>query len=394
MRGGEKCLEVFCELFPQADVYTLVHQEGSLSSQLEEMPIYTSFLQYMPRGVSRYRYYLPLFPTAAEMFDLSDYDVILSSSHCVAKGVQGGENTYHISYVHAPMRYVWDSFDVYFRRRQTSRLQRYAAELMRPYLKYWDKKSSQRVHTYLCNSRNIRTKILDYYGREAQVIYPPVDVTAFEPQGPIEKQAYYLMVGAFAPNKRADLAIEAFNRLQLPLKIVGTGQDFEYCRTIAEPNIEFLGNVASEQLPALYQQARAFLFPGVDDFGITPLEAQAAGTPVIAFAAGGALETVTDATGLFFDKPSVDDLCDAVEKMEKEWSEFDPAELRRNTRRFGRERYAKQIAHAVTFGYRQWRVDPGPNVTGSRDVQPDEEEPASAEARSSAETNAPAPASS
>ena len=231
MRGGEKCLEVFCELFPQADLYTLVHQAGSVSSTIAEMPIYTSFLQHIPGGIKHYRYFLPLFPTAIEAFDLSDYDVIISSSHCAAKGVRVGPNTYHLSYVHAPMRYIWDSFDLYFRRMQTSRLQRLGGEAMRPYLREWDKSSAKRVHTFLCNSRNIRQKILEYYDRESQVVYPPVDLEAFVPQGPVSKQDYYLMVGAFAPNKRVDLAIEAFNRLGLPLKIVGIGR----IRNIASP---------------------------------------------------------------------------------------------------------------------------------------------------------------
>lgn len=387
MRGGEKCLEVLCELFPQADLYTLVHQSGSVSSTIEEMPIYTSFLQYLPGGIKHYRYYLPLFPTAASTFDLSEYDVIISSSHCAAKGVRGGANTYHISYVHAPMRYVWDSFDLYFRRHQTPRWQSIAALFLRSYLRNWDKQNSEQVHTFLCNSRNIRQKILEYYGREAQVIHPPVNVEAFVPQGPVAKQDYYLMVGAFAPNKRVDLGIEAFNRLGLPLKIVGTGQDLEYCRSIAEPNIEFLGELPSDELPALYQQARAFVFPGIDDFGITPLEAQAAGTPVIAFAGGGALETISDKTGIFFEEPRVDSLCAALERMEQSWEEFDPVELRKQTQRFGRERFARQVANAVQYGYRQWRIDPGPRVTGSVDVVKDDEDP------TTQETSAPAAAS-
>ena len=143
MRGGEKCLEVFCELFPQADIYTLVHQAGSISPTIAEMPIYTSFLQHIPRGIKHYRYFLPLFPTAIEAFDLSDYDIIISSSHCAAKGVRVGTDTYHLSYVHAPMRYIWDSFDLYFRRLQTSRLQRLGGEAMRPYLREWDKSSAK-----------------------------------------------------------------------------------------------------------------------------------------------------------------------------------------------------------------------------------------------------------
>jgi len=222
MRGGEKCLEVLCELFPEADLYSLIHQKGELSQTIEAMPISTSFVQKLPFGLKKYRHYLPLFPLAIEQFDFSAYDLIVSSSHCVAKGVKHDESVYHISYVHAPMRYVWDQFNTYFRQPRTSWPVRIGAELMRPYLQRWDRNTAKRVDTFLCNSDNIRKKILEYYGRESQVIYPPVDLSRFKPGD--SKADYYLMVGAFAPNKRVDLAIEAFNQLKLPLKISGSGQ--------------------------------------------------------------------------------------------------------------------------------------------------------------------------
>ena len=255
-------------------------------------------MQKMPFGLKKYRHYLPLFPLAIEQFDFSDYDLIVSSSHCVAKGVRHDDSVYHISYVHAPMRYVWDQFNTYFRQPRTPWSVRIGAELIRPYLQRWDRNTAKRVDTFLCNSDNIRKKILQYYGRESQVIYPPVDLSRFKPGD--SKADYYLIVGALAPNKRVDLAVEAFNQLKLPLKISGSGQDEEYCRSIAGENIEFLGALSNEKLLELFQQARALVFPGEDDFGITPLEAQACSTPVIAFASGGALETVTEKTGVFF----------------------------------------------------------------------------------------------
>ena len=298
MRGGEKCLEVLCELFPEADLYSLIYQKGELSQTIESMPIRTSFVQKMPFGLKKYRHYLPLFPLAIEQFDFSDYDLIVSSSHCVAKGVRHDDSVYHISYVHAPMRYVWDQFNTYFRQPRTPWSVRIGAELIRPYLQRWDRNTAKRVDTFLCNSDNIRKKIIEYYGRESQVIYPPVDLSRFKPGD--SKADYYLIVGALAPNKRVDLAVEAFNQLKLPLKISGSGQDEEYCRSIAGENIEFLGALSNEKLLELFQQARALVFPGEDDFGITPLEAQACSTPVIAFASGGALETVTEKTGVFF----------------------------------------------------------------------------------------------
>ena len=353
MRGGEKCLEVLCELFPEADLYTLLHQKGKLSQNIESKSIRTSFVQHLPFGLKKYRHYLPLFPLAIEQFDLSAYDLIVSSSHCVAKGVRRNNSTYHISYVHTPMRYVWDQFNTYFRQPRTSWPVRIGAELMRPYLQRWDRNTAKRVDTFLCNSNNIRKKILEYYGRESQVIYPPVDLSRFKPGD--TKADYYLMVGAFAPNKRVDLAVHAFNKLKLPLKISGSGQDEEYCRSIAGETIEFLGTLSNEKLLELYQQARALVFPGEDDFGITPLEAQACGTPVIAFAAGGVLETVTDQTGLFFKEQKVEALVKAVEIMERKWEVFVPEKFQEQLSRFGRGHFKEQMAHAIEFGYRQWK---------------------------------------
>ena len=353
MRGGEKCLEVLCELFPEADLYTLLHQKGKLSQNIESRSIRTSFVQHLPFGLKKYRHYLPLFPLAIEQFDLSAYDLIVSSSHCVAKGVRRNNSTYHISYVHTPMRYVWDQFNTYFRQPRTSWPVRIGAELMRPYLQRWDRNTAKRVDTFLCNSNNIRKKILEYYGRESQVIYPPVDLSRFKPGD--TKADYYLMVGAFAPNKRVDLAVHAFNKLKLPLKISGSGQDEEYCRSIAGETIEFLGTLSNEKLLELYQQARALVFPGEDDFGITPLEAQACGTPVIAFAAGGVLETVTDQTGLFFKEQNVEALVKAVEIMERKWEVFVPEKFQEQLSRFGRGHFKEQMAHAIEFGYRQWK---------------------------------------
>ncbi len=353
MRGGEKCLEVLCELFPEADLYTLLHQKGKLSQNIESRSIRTSFVQHLPFGLKKYRHYLPLFPLAIEQFDLSAYDLIVSSSHCVAKGVRRNNSTYHISYVHTPMRYVWDQFNTYFRQPRTSWPVRIGAELMRPYLQRWDRNTAKRVDTFLCNSNNIRKKILEYYGRESQVIYPPVDLSRFKPGD--TKADYYLMVGAFAPNKRVDLAVHAFNQLKLPLKISGSGQDEEYCRSIAGETIEFLGTLSNEKLLELYQQARALVFPGEDDFGITPLEAQACGTPVIAFAAGGVLETVTDQTGLFFKEQKVEALVKAVEIMERKWEVFVPEKFQEQLSRFGRGHFKEQMAHAIEFGYRQWK---------------------------------------
>ena len=353
MRGGEKCLEVLCELFPDADLYTLIHDKGKLSKIIESKKITSSFIQKMPFGLKKYRYYLPLFPLAIEQFNLNDYDLIVSSSHCVAKGAKHNDSVYHISYVHTPMRYVWDQFEVYFKQPQTSLLVRIGAEATRSYLKRWDIKTSKRVNTFICNSHNIRRKIRDYYNRESQVIHPPVDLSFFKPGG--EKDSFYLLVGAFAPNKRVDLAVKAFNKLKLPLKIAGGGQDEAYCRSIAKENIEFYGTLSNKKLLELYQKARALVFPGEDDFGITPLEAQACNTPVIAYASGGALETVTDQTGIFFTEQKEEALCAAVQKMERIWKNFSEETFNEHTKLFRREKYKEKMAKAIQNGFKDWQ---------------------------------------
>ncbi len=353
MRGGEKCLEVLCEMFPNADLYTLIYEKGKLSKIIESMNITTSFIQYMPFGLKKYRHYLPLFPLAIEQFNLCGYDLILSSSHCVAKGVKHSDSSYHLSYVHTPMRYVWDHFDTYFRQSRTSIMVRIGAEVTRSYLQKWDRRTSKRVDTFVCNSQNVRRKISDYYNRESHVVHPPVDLSFFRPGA--AKESFYLMVGAFAPNKRVDLAVKAFNHLKLPLIIAGTGQDELYCRSIADQNIQFYGTPSNKKLLELYQKARALVFPGEDDFGITPLEAQACNTPVIAYASGGALETVTDQTGIFFREQKKEALCDAVLEMEKTWRKFSPAIFRNHTKLFSREEYREKMAAAIQNGFNDWQ---------------------------------------
>ena len=353
MRGGEKCLEVLCEMFPDADLYTLIHEKGKLSKIIESRKISTSFIQHIPFGLKKYRFYLPFFPLAIEQFNLNGYDLIISSSHCVAKGVKHDKSIYHISYVHSPMRYVWDQFDTYFRQPQTPMLVRIGAEITRPYLQHWDRKTSKRVDTFMCNSQNIQSKIRDYYKRESLVVHPPVDLSFFKP-GSV-KESFYLMVGAFAPNKRVDLAIKAFNQLKLPLKIAGRGQDEAYCRSIANDNIEFHGTLSDNKLLELYQKARALIFPGEDDFGITPLEAQACNTPVIAYASGGALETVTDQTGIFFGEQKEEALCDAVQKMERRWKFFSSETFSNQTNLFGRERYREKMSAIIQNGFKTWQ---------------------------------------
>jgi glycosyltransferase involved in cell wall biosynthesis len=350
MRGGEKVLEVFCELFPHADLFTLIHQRGSCSPTIERMRIHTSFVQKLPGVATGYRRYLPLFPHAIESFDLSGYDLVLSSSHCVAKGVITPPSCVHVSYVHTPMRYVWDQFGEYFGPGRAGPVTRLAASVTAPFLRTWDESSASRVDRYIANSTHVSERIRKRYRRESTVIFPPVELARFAPVPASHREDFYLMVGAFAPYKRVDLAIEAFRQLDRPLKIVGGGQDAQRVKKLAGRNVELLGAQPDEAVAQLYARCRAFVFPGEEDAGITPLEAMAAGRPVIAFGKGGIRDTVVplepgavQPTGVFFHRQSVEDVVDAVRRFEAAESRFDPASLHAHAARFDRAHFKRRI---------------------------------------------------
>lgn len=341
MRGGERVLEEFCAVLPQADLYTLVHRAGSVSELIENRPIHTSFLQRLPGGIRHYRYFLPLYPWAVSRLRPRGIDLLLSSSHAAAKGIRPPAGALHVSYVHAPMRYMWDGFDEYFGVGRARWPVRMAARLLRPVLQKWDRQSAAMVDHFIVNSRFIQEQVRRFYGRDSTVIHPPVSLERFSPGG--AKADFFLMVGAFAPNKRVHHAIETFNRLQLPLCIVGGGQEEARCRALAGDTIQFLGELGDEETALLYRQARAFIFPGRDDFGITPLEAQASGTPVIAWAAGGALETVSPQTGILYEREGPEALEEAMNSFLAGPERFHPAACIANARRFGRERFRREI---------------------------------------------------
>jgi len=369
MRGGERCLEVFCELFPDATIFTLVRVPGAVSPRIEGMRIETSVLSRLP-GISRYyRMFLPLFPLLVERFDLTGYDLILSSSHCVAKGVRVPRGALHACYIFTPMRYVWDLYDDYFGPGRASPLRRSLMAMFRRRLQRWDVAVATRVHHFVAISRHVADRVKRYYGREASIIYPPVDTSRFRiGQGQGE---FYLVVSAFAPYKRLDLAIEACNNLRRPLKIVGSGQDERKLRALAGPTVEFLGPRSDEDVASLYPRCRALLFPGLEDFGITPLEAMASGRPVIAYGRGGACETViplktlpdtgthvaegkdgggTTAgapTGILFAEQTVESLVAAMEEFEANSARFEPKALRDHALGFDRTVFKDHVASFV-----------------------------------------------
>lgn len=351
MRGGEKCLEVFCELFPEADVFTLLHIPGSVSPTIERHRISTSLLQRLPGSARHYRWYLPLMPTAIEAFDLSAYDLVISSSHCVAKGVIPRPDALHVAYMHTPMRYAWDLWPQYFP--PTGLVSRCLIPPVLNYLRTWDVAASQRVDVFVANSQFVAQRIARYYRRRATVLHPPVDTAWFTPG--TQREAYYLMVTALVPYKGVEMAIAAFNALQRPLKIIGSGPLAASLKALAGPSITFLGWRSNEELRQYYAACRALIFPAQEDFGIVPLEANAAGRPVIALGLGGALETViplaaaatTAPTGILFTPRSAEALADAVRVFEAQEARFCPQALRQHAQQFDRQHFKTRFAHLI-----------------------------------------------
>ncbi len=317
-RGGEKVLESLAEIFPGAPIFTLFHFRGSQIPDLERRDIRTSFLQGLPFLKRKYRSYLPLFPLAAELFDLQDYELVVSSSHCVAKGIIPAPGALHVAYIHSPVRYAWNQYHAYFGRGRLSAPARFLVAPVVHALRVWDVTSAARVDHFVANSAAVRSRIARYYRRPADIIPPPVDTDFFQPGETGTRASGFLIVSALVPYKRLDLAIAACNETGDKLRIVGTGPDFRALRRSAKSNIEFLGAVGGADLLRLYREAEAFVLPGEEDFGIAAVEAQACGTPVVAYGRGGALETVVDGTtGVLFPAPSVASLRAALDKVRR-----------------------------------------------------------------------------
>jgi glycosyltransferase involved in cell wall biosynthesis len=316
-RGGEKVLEALAELFPRAPIFTLFHFKGSQAAEIEEKSIRTSFLQRMPFLKRHYRWYLPLFPQAVESFDLQGFDLVISSSHCVAKGIIPHPDALHVSYVHSPVRYAWNQYWAYFGPGKLGTFSRLAIPPMIHALRQWDVTSAARVDHFVANAGAVARRIEKYYRRPADVIHPPVDTGFFTPGASSPSRDFDLIVTALVPYKKVDLAVAAYNRVGRRLKIVGDGPDYKALKAAARANVEFTGPLSGEALRDLYRNARLYLLPGEEDFGISVVEAEACGTPVVAFGRGGATETVrAGETGLFFDRPSVDGLLAALDKFE------------------------------------------------------------------------------
>ena len=344
MRGGEKVLEVLCERYPDAELFTLLHVRGSVSPAIERLTIHTSALQRLPGIRHYYRECLPLFPKLIEQFDLARFDLVLSTSHCVAKSARAAPNAVHICYCLTPMRYAWDQFDAYFGPDRMGRPASAAMRVLMNRLARWDQKTAVRANRYVAISHYVAGRIRRYYNREATVVYPPVDTDFFHPDSAVPGR-YALVVSALVPYKRLDLAIDACRIAGVPLKIVGEGPDRGRLERRARDNkheVEFLGRRSNDEVRELYRRAAVVMLPGEEDFGIVPLEAQACGRPVVAYARGGALETVVaEETGLLVEEAAPAAFADAVRRAIDR--RFDSTAIRRHAERFGRARFAAEM---------------------------------------------------
>jgi glycosyltransferase involved in cell wall biosynthesis len=349
MRGGEKVLEAICDIYPEATIYTLVQVNGSVSAKIETHQIHRSAVQRLPRAGQAYRNYLPLFPMMVEMFDLDHYDLVISSSHCAAKSVIRRGSAIHVCYCHSPMRYAWDQFDSYFGPDQVGK---FKSRLLRPVLAHlarWDAATAGRVDRFLANSQYVAGRIRRYYNRGSTVVYPPVDTTFYRPSSPAAPQPLhptFLVVSALVPYKRLDVAIDACRQLGATLKIVGRGPEEARLRTRSGDAVEFLGWKSDEEVRDLYQQSTAVLLPGIEDFGMVPVEAQACGTPVVALGSGGACETVRDGvTGILVPDTSAAAFADGLDRVRS--LERDTALFRAHAEQFSRTRFMTNFRNAV-----------------------------------------------
>lgn len=344
MRGGEKVLEALLDVFPEADVYSHVIDENAVSEAVRRRYRGSSFINRLPFAKRLYQIYLPFMPLALEQLDLRGYDLVISSESGPAKGVIVDPEALHVCYCHSPMRYVWDMYHDY--RERSGWLKKLFMPFLLHYLRMWDVSTAQRVTYFVANSGYVASRIRQYYHRHSEVIFPPVAVDEFDVVG--RKQGYYLLVGELVSYKRADLAVSAFAENGKSLKVVGGGEQFKELAAHATPNIEFLGKVEFEKLKHLYADAEALIFPGVEDFGMVPVEAMASGTPVIAYAKGGALETVKEGvSGLFFTEQSVESLNEAVERFETGAVDFEPEKLREYARQFDKSHFRSKITNFI-----------------------------------------------
>jgi len=351
MGGAENVLEALVELYPESPVYTSIYAANKMPDFYKEWDIRTLWMDSLPGIYDHHQMYLTLYPKAFGGLDLSDYDVVLTNKSGFCHGVKTGD-ALHVCYCLAPTRYLWQ-YNLYMKRENFPPV---ANAILKPVIasmKRWDYEAAQCVHHFVAISSDIQQRIARFYNRESVIIFPPVETGRYQPSETVED--YYLVVSRLIPYKRIDLAVRACSALGLPLKVVGSGRDRERLERIAGPSVEFLGRVPDEDLPDLYARCRAFIFPGLEDFGIAPVEAQAAGRPVVAFRGGGALDTVIEGeTGLLFAEATVESLQAALLQIED--MTFDVAACVRNAERFSRDVFDKALSEFMSRSYEEYRT--------------------------------------
>jgi len=378
-RGGERVVEALAGLFPAADLFFVVADPDELSASLRTRRIRTSFVQKLPGSLRWHRHFIPLYPLALEQFDLSGYDLVLSSESGPAKGIITGSRTCHICYCHSPMRYLWDHYHRYRNGSGFGRVTRLAFSAAAHYLRAWDLASAGRVDYFVANSETTAARIRKHYRRDAEVIFPPVDAAgALAPCEPLD---HYLVVSHLADYKRVDLAVEACLTLGRRLRVVGHGEQYRRLTRLARGRVAFLGSLPDEQVRREYGLCRALLFPGEEDFGMVPVEAMAAGRPVIAFGRGGATETVVgmsdacppeSSTGVFFPEQTAASLADAMRQFESVEARFRPEYIRRRAERFSAARFAEQfLAYAAAAFAEFERGGPPAPLPAESDLEAD-----------------------
>lgn len=342
MRGGERVLEILCDGFPRAPILSLLHNPSAISDKINAHPVSVSWLQHMPGIMRTYRYWLPSFPAAVRSLKSPAADLVLSTSHCVAKSVRPPPGARHLCYCFTPMRYAWTFFGEYF---GDSAVKAAAARPLLAALRGWDRRTSRRVDRFVAISRHVQERIKRFYGRDADIVYPPVDTQRCTP-GAQPEGDFDLVVSALVPYKRIDLAIDAYTQLGYPLRVVGIGSGLEKLKARAGANVTFLGWQSDADVLELYRNCRLLVFPGEEDFGIVPLEVQACGRPVVALGRGGALETVQDGvSGLFFPEQTIESLLDAVATASR--TSWDRDAIRANAERFGTQTFIDGLAASI-----------------------------------------------
>ncbi len=344
MRGGEYVLEALLEIFPEAEIFTLFYEREKVSDRINSKKINVSSLNKFSIIKRNYKYFLPLFPIEIEKFNLQEFELIISSSHCVAKGIIPSPDAIHVSYIHSPMRYIWDQYTYYFGNKKF--LKKYYIDKKLNYLRMWDVSSSNRVDYFVTNSSYVSKRIEKYYRRDSIVIHPPVEVDYFTPGKKSEKEDFFISVGALVPYKRMELLVRAFSKTEFKLVIVGDGSEYKRLKKFSSSNIKIVKSLSREELRELYRKAKAFVFAGVEDFGISFVEAQSTGLPVIAYGKGGVKDIViNEKTGLFFNEQNEEGIIGAVNKFLD--LNFNVDIVRENSLKFSKHKFKEKFLSFV-----------------------------------------------